>query len=194
MSTIIPFTPENMATIRANTQAIEIINQSTILKNVYDEMGEIWLNLHTKDKRCPIVEEKGTIVKRRLVRQYAVELIKRVRGTIGLDLVTKITDPDTGYWAADDIVQRIGDGEVHDHFHLFSNLLNAVFGFGMRYINVMFKEAITLNDVYSILNDIYIIEVNTLDLDDEITVQQLTERLADFMTGDDKPFFTVRAF
>lgn len=185
---------EKLLTIRANTQALEIIRQSSVLKTIYAEMEEVWLSLYTQDKKCPIVEQTATIVKRKLIRQYSIKLITYLRSIVNTDLVTMAIDPDESFWIADDIVQRLSDGVIRDHFHLFCLLVNALFGLSMRYIDVMFKETITLNDLTTLLNDVYIITVDEGGVTDETLVQVITERLEAYIAGEDTPVFDVTTF
>lgn len=185
---------EKLLTIRANTQALEIIRQSAVLKAIYSEMEEVWLSLYTQDKKCPIVEQQATNVKRKLIRQYAIKLITRLRAIVNTDLVTMAIDTDESFWTADDIVRRLGDGPIRDHHHLFCLLVNSIFGLSMRYIDVMFKEKIVLNDLATLLNDIYILTVDDYQIDEEKLSEVITERLSDYIAGEDTPIFTVTTF
>lgn len=183
-----------LLTIRANTQALEIIRQADTLKTIYAEMEEVWLTLQTKDKKCPIVEQQATIVKRKLIRMYSVKLINYMRSVVNTDLVTMAIDTDESFWIADDIVQRLSDGPIRDHFHLYCLLVNALFGLSMRYIDVMFKEEITLNDLTTLLNDVYIITVDDFAVAPETLSEVITERLSAYIAGEDTPVFEVTTF
>ena len=166
----------NVATIRAYSLGIGIFEQEAIVKAIYEDMSEFWLTLMTPDKREIIVEEIGTNQKRRLVRSYIVEFIKKVRNTLGLDLCTKVIDSDNVYWIADDIALRIGDSQVESHFSMFRSLFSAIFGLSIRIIDFMFSEEKTREALYAILSDFYNLEVQDVNIDEEINREWFTER------------------
>lgn len=184
----------HLPTIRAYTQAVAIMEQKVILQTVFADMEEVWLSLHTPDKKCPILEEIGTNVKRRLVRQYTIRLIKHMRGTIGLDLVSKVIDSDNAFWSADDIVLRVADGVVENHFSMFRSLINAIFGLSIKIIDFMFKETTTKNDLYGILGDFYDLDIDDVDIYEEITLEWLTERFNEYLEEPSLSIFTVRQY
>lgn len=185
---------EKLLTIRANMQALEIVRQADVLKTIYAEMEEVWLSLYTQDKKCPIVEQQATIVKRKLIRMYSVKLINHMRSIVNTDLITMAIDTDESFWIADDIVQRLSDGPIRDHNHLFCLLVNGLFGLSMRYIDVMFKEEITLNDLTTLLNDVYILTVDEFGIETETLSEGITERLSSYIAGEDTPVFQVTTF
>lgn len=180
---------EMLPTIRINTQAIEIMKQGKILQLIYGEMDEVWLHLHTTDKRCPIVEEIGTIVKRRLIRQYIIGLVKEMRSMVNVDIINKTIDPDANFWIADDIARTVADNKVEDHFHLFCSLVSAIFGTSIRLVHLMMKDEVTLNELYGVLNDTYTLTLNDPQNDGVITVEMITERLEGYINGEDAPIF-----
>lgn len=183
-----------LPTISANTMGVNILVQKTALDAIFSDMNEVWLKLHTKEGGCPIVEQMGTNVKRKLVREYAVELIDMIRANTSLTLITSVSNPDAAFWHADDIVQRISDGMVIDHKHLFCGLLTSIFGLGIKVAELMFKEKITVEDLYDTLKDFYFLTLNTLDLDDEVTPELIIGRLESYIKDEDKPLFEVDTF
>ena len=181
----------HLPTVRAYSQALAIMEQSIILKTVFADMEEIWLNLHTVDKRCPIIEEIGTNVKRRLVRLYSIEFIKCMRRTMDFDLASKVIDTEHAFWPVDDIVIRISDDKVTDHFSMFRSMVNAIFGLSLKIIDFMFNEKPTRNDLYKILSDFYDIDIDDIDIDEEISVQWLTDRFNEYLEEPSLSIFTI---
>lgn len=186
----------DFVTIRAYTQAIAIMEQSYLIQSIYEDMNEVWLSLHTPDKKCPIVEQVGTNIKRRLVRQYTIAFINKVRKTIGFDICSKVADSDNAFWSADDIVLRISDSEVKDHFSMFKSLFNAIFGLSIKIIDFAFKDKIIKNDLINILSDYYYLDVNEVehDINDEISLDQLKELFETYLKDNNKYLFKVDSF
>lgn len=158
----------NYETLRAHTQAIEILRQKEIIKTVFEDMEIVWKRLYTTEGKCPIIEQVGTNVKRLLVRNYTIQFIKKIRGCIGLDLITKISDPDIGFWYVDDIVKFISDNETKNHEDMFKTLFNSVFGLSLDILIFTFKEECVRNDLYDLLKGYYDLDVKDIDLDETI--------------------------
>lgn len=160
---------------RVYSTAAAIIDQSHFIKSIFADMEEVWLTLYTKEKTCPILEDIGTNVKRLLVRRYTVALIRQVRNTIGLDLITKTIDPDSVYWHVDDIVQRVSDNKTESHLGLFRALITSIFGLSIKVLDFMLLETKTKGDLYTLLHGFYDLKINDLEYDDEITSALLVE-------------------
>lgn len=184
----------HIPTIRAYTQGIEILRQKNLVSALFDDMEEVWLSLMTPDKRSIILEQIGTNQKRRLVRQYVIELIKRTRATIGFDLSSKVIDPDNAFWPADDIALRVADSVVESHYSMFRSLMNAIFGISIRIIDFMFKEHPTREDLYALLSDFYNLEVDDNDQSEEVSLEWLTERLNEYVEEPSLAVFSVSEF
>ena len=184
----------NSLAVRAYSQAIAILNQAYIAKAVYSDMEEVYLSLYSVDKKCIIEEQVGTNAKRRLVRIYAIELIKAVRNTIGFDLVPKSIDKDNAFWTADDIILRISDDKVFDHFHLFRSMLNAIFGVSLAIINLWFNEQPKRKDVYAILNDFYGILIDDDQEDEIVDHLWFSERFEEFLDDPEKSLIRIESF
>lgn len=184
-----------LLTLQAHMFAMEVFYQGEVVKSVFEDMEEVWLALYTKDKKCPIVEQVGTFVKRKLVKEYAIHLIRQVRGIYGLTLATKTTDPDAMFWIADDIIQRIADGKTDNHEGLFKSLFNALFGTAIDILNFMLTEGHTKEAVYELVRKFYIINVVDNELDDPIDGPAIKAIATAYLDNADAPvLFTVPAF
>lgn len=186
---------DRLLTTQAHMFAMELFYQGDVINSLFEEMGEVWLNLYTKDKKCPIVEQVGTFVKRKLVKEYAIQLIRRLRGVYGLTLVTKANDPDATFWVADDIIQRIADGKTDDHEGLFKSLINAIFGLSIDILNFMMLENKTKENLYNIVKKFYIIDIVDIELDDIITGREVKGIVEKYLDDTSAPvLFFVPAF
>lgn len=186
---------DRLLTLQAHMFAMEMFYQGEVVKSVFEDMEEVWLKLYTKDKKCPIVEQVGTFVKRKLVKEYAIHLIRQVRGIYGLTLATKTSDPDAMFWIADDIIQRIADGKTENHEGLFKTLFNALFGTAIEILNFMLADNHTKESLYAVVKKFYVINVVDNELDDPIdgrTVKTIAEA---YLDNPDAPIlFAVPAF
>lgn len=188
---------QNVVTVqnlRALSQAVELFNQGRQLSYIFEDMNETWLTLYTKDKKCPIVEQAGTIVKRNLVRRYAATLIQNLRNTIGLDLISRVIDKDAAFWMADDIIQRISDNKTESHEALFKALVSSIFGVAIDVLNFMLKEEKTKGDLYGVLKQFYDLKVIDIEEDDSITVEGATEALLAYLQRNELTLFEVEVF
>lgn len=186
--------PNRLLTAQAHMFAMELFYQGDIVNTLFEDMEEVWLRLYTKDKKCPIVEQVGTFVKRKLVKEYAIYFIRQVRGIYGLTLATKVNDPDAMFWIADDIIQRIADGETKNHEALFKSLFNALFGLSIDVLNFMMSEKKTKEDVYNVVKKFYYLDIVDIELDDEITGREIKEMTEKYLDDADAPvLFNVLA-
>lgn len=184
----------DVATIRIHTQAIAFFQQKLVIEAIYEEMEEVWLTLHTHDKKCPIIEQVATNVKRKLVQRYAVELIRHVRRTVGLDLITKVIDPDMAYWVADDVVMRLSDNKTESHRGLFNAILVGVFGVSVMVLEFMEKEEPTKEDLYGLLRRLYDVKVHDYQLEDKVTIEDVTVSLANYLKDKKDCMFVADIF
>lgn len=185
---------ENFQTIRIYTQAIEFINQSAVIQSVYADMEEVWLTLHTKDKKCPIVEQIGTIVKRNLVRRYTGLLIRAMRNVVNLDLVSKSIDADASFWHADDIVQRISDNKTEDHKSLFLALVNSIFGISLPVLEFMLKQNRVKQDLYDLLKAYYDVTILDVEVDDQLSINEILEDFKSLLDNKEPTLFKANIF
>lgn len=172
----------DIATIRIHTQVIAIFQQKLVIEAIFEEMEEVWLNLHTREKTCPIIEQVGTNVKRKLVQRYVIELIRRMRRTVSMDLISKSIDPDAAYWVADDIVIRLADNKTESHRGLFNAVLVGVFGISTRILEFMALENPTKEDLYALIRRMYDVKVLDFELGDEVSIVELSVSLENYMT------------
>lgn len=185
---------ETFPTLRIYTQAIELINQSAVIQSIYADMEEVWLTLHTKDKKCPIVDQVGTIVKRNLVRRYTGLLIRSMRNVVNLDLVSKSIDADAAFWHADDIVQRISDNKTEDHKSLFLALMNTIFGISLPVLEFTLKNERTKQDLYDILAAYYDVTILDLEPDDALSISVIISDFENLLNNEEPTLFKANIF
>ncbi|AEV89721.1 hypothetical protein OBP_284 [Pseudomonas phage OBP] len=119
----------NLADLRIATQARELVIQGYTLNSTFKEFNEVWLSLHTEDKKCIIVDQVATKLKYQLVNLYAIKLVKYLNSIIGLDLVPLAQqDPATRTWKMDAVILNIASNKITDHEHLFRLMLVNLFG------------------------------------------------------------------
>lgn len=159
----------NLSTLRIATQVHELALQGVTLRNTFKEMENVWLELHTEDKRCLIVEQVATKVKYQLVNLYAVKLIKYINSIIGLDLVPLAQqDPTTRTWKMDAVILNIASNKVTDHEHLFRLMLVNLFGLSETVIEfAMTAKASVLRD--------YVKKTYDIDLGEPVSEDQVIE-------------------
>lgn len=172
-------------TIRAYTQAIEIINQADALKTAFEDLDEsTWLELQTKDKECFILTQIGTSIKNTQVRYYTFAFIKRIQSIIGLDLLTLTIDEPSKLWKIDDITQALADGEIKSHQHLFQELLVNIYGLSGNIINFIFGDR-SRNALYAILSGFYTLSIDDSDSEKEALSVDFMNYLKDIIDNSD---------
>lgn len=170
-------------TLRMATQIRELSLQGITIKNTFKEMEDVWLELHTEDKRCPIVEQSGTKVKYQLVNLYAYKLIKYLNSIVGMDMVPlSQQDADTQTWKMDTIILNVAGNRVKDHEHLFRTLLVNLFGVSEDLVAIAFAP--TAENIRTYIKKTYDVDLGETDGVGEITLEQAEQALEDFLAGD----------
>lgn len=180
--------PFNLNTLRVATQVHELLLQGVTLRNTFREMDQVWMSLHTADKRCPIVEQSATKVKYQLVSQYAVALIKYINSIVGLDLVPLAQqDPTTRTWKNDAIILNIGGNKVKDHEHLYRSFLLNLFGVSEDIIAIAFDP--TPENIRSYVKKTYDIDLgDTEGLTEQLTIEESDGALRNYLADPTKPY------
>lgn len=171
----------NLNTLRIATQVRELLIQGITLKNTFKAMEEVWLGLHTPDKKCPIVEHAASKIKYQLANLYAVSLVKYMNSIVGLDLVSlSQQDPNTRTWKMDGIILNAGSNKVKDHEHLFRVLLVNLFGLSEDIIDIGFDP--TAERIRSYVKKTYDIDLgDTEGLSGEISIEEAEGALYNYL-------------
>jgi len=178
----------NLTTLRIATQIHELALQGVTLRNTFKEMENVWLELHTQDKRCLIVEQVATKVKYQLVNLYAIKLIKYINSIIGLDLVPLAQqDPSTRTWKMDAVILNIASNKVTDHEHLFRLMMVNLFGLSETVIEfAMTAKASVLRDYVKKTYDVDLGEPTSED--QAIDLEQTEAALRNYLKSPEKKY------
>lgn len=152
----------NLNQLRIATQIRELALQGVTLKNTFNHMNEVWLELMTEDKQCIIVEQTATKLKYQLVNLYAVKLVKYLSSIVGLDLVPLAQqDPSTRTWKMDAVILNIASNKVKDHEDLYRLMLVNLFGLNEEIINLSFD--FTWENIRQYIRKVYDIDLGDTD-------------------------------
>lgn len=167
--------------LRIATQARELVVQGVTLRNTFKEFNEVWLSLHTEDKKNIIVEQTATRLKYQLVNLYAVKLIKYINSIVGLDMVPLAQqDPTTRTWKMDAVILNIASNKVTDHEHLFRLMMVNLFGVSEDVID--FSLAPTYTKLSAYLGKTYGKEIPGVVHNGEPSIEEMDKVVIDFIT------------
>lgn len=176
--------PINLGDLRILTQARELVIQGITLRNTFKEFNEVWLELHTEDKKCIIVDQVATKLKYQLVNLYAIKLVKYLNSIIGLDMVPLAQqDPQTRTWKMDSVILNIASNKVTDHEHLFRLMVVNLFGVSEDVID--FSLAPTYTKLHQYLAKTYARNIPGVVHDGEPTIEEMDKAIINYIgTGD----------
>lgn len=177
----------SMLLVEAYLYGINILENRDVFQLIFKEMDATWLSLYTKEQTCPIVEQTGTFVKRKLVKQYAAVLVKSLNGISGCTFVTKFNSQPDEFWTADEVVTQIADTPTKDHADLFKALLSQVYGVSHGVLRVLMDKDVTWLEVYQAVVQVFpSINLSVeVDLDGDANVATLTHAVTAYLYGGD---------
>lgn len=175
----------DMGVVEAYLYATNLLGNRDVFQVIFNEMEATWLSLYTKEQTCPIVEQTGTFVKRKLVKQYAAALVKNLTGVSGCVFVTKFNSTPEEFWTADEVVTQIADTPTKDHTDLFRTLLSQIYGISYGTLQVLLEKSVSWLELYQAVVKVFpAINLSVeVDLDGEADVATLTHAFHAYLYG-----------
>lgn len=172
-------------TLRMATQVRELAIQGVTLKNTFKDMEEVWLALHTADKRSLIVDQIGTRTKYQEVTQYAVKLIKYMNSIVGMDMFPVVyQDPTSTHWKLDSTLLNIAGHKVIDHEHLYRLILINIYGISDDIISYALNP--TTEGLRQYIKKVYDVDFGESEgASESVTIEQTEKALVEFLAGSD---------
>lgn len=177
----------DMGVVQAYLYGINVLENRTLFKSLFAELESTWLSLYTKEQTCPIVEQTGTFVKRKLVKQYTTVLVKTLSGVSGCTFISKLNAKPAEFWTTDEVIKQIADTPTKDHEDLFRTLLCQVYGVSETVYRVLMDKEVTWLELYRAVVQVYP-NINLsveVDLDEDADATTLTHAVHAYLYGGD---------